>query len=54
MKTLFIELAAVGELRDHDVHDTTHEVFRVLGEPGQTFRDGESHPYAGAYYVDTR
>lgn len=51
---LFVELAAVNDLRDHDVYDTTHEVYRVLGEPGTTFREGTPNPYAGQYYVDTR
>lgn len=54
LKNLFIELAAVNDLRDHDVYDTTHDVFRVLGEPGNTFREGTPNPYAGQYYVDTR
>lgn len=53
-KNLFIELAAVNDLRDQDVYDTTHDVFRVLGEPGTTYRDGAANPYAGKYYVDTR
>ena len=51
---LFLELAAVNELRDQDAYDTTHEAFRVLGEPGQTFRDGAVNPWAGSYYVDSR
>jgi outer membrane receptor protein involved in Fe transport len=54
VKNLFVELAALNDLRDHDVFDTTHEVFRILGEPGQTFRDGAANPYAGLYYTDTR
>lgn len=51
---LNLELAAINDLRDHDVYDTTHEVYRVLGEPGNTFREGTANPYAGLYYVDTR
>jgi outer membrane receptor protein involved in Fe transport len=54
LKNLFIELAALNELRDHDVYDTTHDVFRVLGEPGQTFRDGAANPWAGLYYTESR
>jgi len=54
VRNLFIELAAVNDLRDQDVYDTTHDVFRVLGEPGQTFRDGAPNPWAGRYYVDSR
>lgn len=54
IRNLFLEFAAVHDLRDHDVYDTTHEVFRILGEPGQTFRDGAVNPYAGLYYVDSR
>lgn len=54
LKNLFIELAAGHDLRDQDVYDTTHDVFRVLGEPGQTFRDGAVNPWAGRYYVDSR
>ena len=50
----FVELAAVNDLRDHDVYDTTHEVYRILGEPGTTYREGTPNPYAGDYYVDTR
>ncbi len=53
-KNLFLELAALNELRDHDVYDTTHDVFRVLGEPGPTFRDGATNPYAGLYYAESR
>jgi outer membrane receptor protein involved in Fe transport len=53
-KNLFLEFAALNELRDHDVYDTTHDVFRVLGEPGQTFRDGAANPYAGLYYTESR
>jgi iron complex outermembrane recepter protein len=53
-RNFFVELAAVNDLRDHDVYDTTHEAFRVLGEPGQTYREGTANPYAGLYYVDTR
>jgi len=54
MKGLFLEFAAVNDIRDQDVYDTTHDVFRVLGEPGQTFRDGALNPWAGRYYVDSR
>lgn len=54
VRNLFLEFAAVNDLRDHDVYDTTHEVFRILGEPGNTFREGTANPYAGQYYVDTR
>ncbi|MFM7750947.1 MAG: hypothetical protein ACKPB0_11110, partial [Opitutaceae bacterium] len=54
VKGLFLEFAAVNDLRDQDVYDTTHDVFRVLGEPGQTFRDGAINPWAGRYYVDSR
>jgi hypothetical protein len=53
-RQLFIELAAVNDLRDHDVYDTTHDVYRVLGEPGTTYREGTPNPFAGNYYVDTR
>jgi hypothetical protein len=53
-KDFFLEFAAVNDLRDHDVYDTTNDVYRVLGEPGNTFRDGASNPYAGLYYTDTR
>ena len=53
-KEFFIEFAAVNDLRDHDVYDTTHDVYRLLGEPGNTFRDGAANPYAGLYYTDTR
>ena len=54
VRNLFIEFAAVNDLRDQNVYDTTHDVFRVLGEPGQTFRDGAPNPWAGRYYVDSR
>ena len=54
LRNLFVEVAAGHDLRDQDVYDTTHDVFRVLGEPGQTFRDGAVNPWAGRYYVDTR
>jgi iron complex outermembrane receptor protein len=54
LKNLNIELAAINDLRDQDVYDTTNEVFRVIGEPGRTYRDGAANPYAGDYYVDTR
>lgn len=53
-KDFFVEFAAVNDLRDHDVYDTTHDVYRLLGEPGNTFRDGAANPYAGLYYTDTR
>lgn len=53
-KHFFVEFAAVNDLRDHDVYDTTHDVYRVLAEPGNTFRDGAANPYAGLYYTDTR
>ena len=53
-KEFFIEFAAVNDLRDHDVYDTTHDVYRLLGEPGNTFRDGAANPYAGLDYTDTR
>ncbi len=53
-KNFFVEFAAVNDLRDHDVYDTTHDVYRILGEPGNTFRDGAANPYAGLYYTDTR
>jgi outer membrane receptor for monomeric catechols len=53
-KNVFVEFAAVNDLRDHDVYDTTHDVYRILGEPGNTFRDGTPNPYAGLYYTDTR
>jgi iron complex outermembrane receptor protein len=53
-KDFFVEFAAVNDLRDHDVYDTTHDVYRILGEPGNTFRDGAANPYAGLYYTDTR
>jgi len=36
----FAEFAALNDLRDHDVYDTTQDVFRVFGEPDQTFRAG--------------
>jgi iron complex outermembrane receptor protein len=53
-KNFFVEFAAVNDLRDHDVYDTTHDVYRILGEPGNTFRDGAANPYAGLYYTDSR
>ena len=53
-RNFFLEFGALNELRDHDVYDTTHDVFRVLAEPGQTFRDGAANPYAGLYYTETR
>lgn len=54
LKNLFVEFAAVNDLRDHDVYDTTHDVYRVLAEPANTYREGPANPYAGLYYTDTR
>lgn len=54
VENLFIEFAANADQRNHEVFDTTHEVNRILGEPGTTFRDGTPNPYAGMYYIDTR
>jgi iron complex outermembrane recepter protein len=54
VRNLYVELAADRQYGDSRVYDTTNGVYQLLGEPGQSYRDGAANPYAGDLYFDTR